>query len=90
MQIILYGVSLTHVTTIVFFHSISGKGNMDTLDDEHCDKCKTNPERKCRHCGCQYCGGKESPETQLFCEECQVWPLTDLFLLAFLSVIWSS
>jgi len=44
---------------------------MDTLDDEQCHKCKTNPERKCRHCGCQYCGGKESPETQLFCEECQ-------------------
>ena len=40
-------------------------------EPDHCAKCKKNPERKCRECGCKVCGGKEDPDVQLFCEECQ-------------------
>jgi len=39
--------------------------------DPPCNKCKGNARRKCKECGCSRCGGKEDPETQLFCEECQ-------------------
>jgi len=41
------------------------------IEDAVCDKCKKKPERLCKECGCQVCGGKEDPDTQLFCEECQ-------------------
>jgi len=35
-----------------------------------CDWCKDNPRRKCKHCACSVCGGKESPERQILCDEC--------------------
>ena len=40
-------------------------------EDDPCEKCKRNPTRKCRECGCQECGLKDDPDKQLFCEECQ-------------------
>ena len=42
-----------------------------TGEDDPCEKCKKNPTRKCRECGCQECGLKDDPDRQLFCEECQ-------------------
>ena len=38
---------------------------------EPCKVCKDNARRKCRECGCNICGGKDEPERQLFCEQCQ-------------------
>lgn len=38
---------------------------------EPCKKCHDNEAKKCKECGCSECGGKELPETQLFCEQCQ-------------------
>ncbi|ESO04458.1 hypothetical protein HELRODRAFT_79229 [Helobdella robusta] len=35
-----------------------------------CDHCKDDPARKCKHCSCCICGGKEEPEKQLMCDEC--------------------
>ncbi|KAK7110903.1 E3 ubiquitin-protein ligase UHRF1-like [Littorina saxatilis] len=35
-----------------------------------CDFCKDNPRRKCKHCACCVCGGKNDPEKQLMCDEC--------------------
>ncbi|RXG69348.1 E3 ubiquitin-protein ligase UHRF1 [Armadillidium vulgare] len=35
-----------------------------------CKTCKDNPKRKCKDCGCCKCGGKENPEKQLMCDEC--------------------
>ena len=35
-----------------------------------CDFCKDNPRRKCKHCACCVCGGKNEPEKQLMCDEC--------------------
>lgn len=36
-----------------------------------CNVCHDNARRKCKECGCSICGGKDEPETQLFCEQCQ-------------------
>ena len=35
-----------------------------------CDWCKDNPRRKCKHCACSVCGGKDSPDKQILCDEC--------------------
>ena len=43
----------------------------EAQEPEQCAKCKKTPDRKCRECGCRECGGKEDPDVQLFCEECQ-------------------
>uniref|UniRef100_A0A0K8SYY3 PHD-type domain-containing protein n=1 Tax=Lygus hesperus TaxID=30085 RepID=A0A0K8SYY3_LYGHE len=36
-----------------------------------CDKCKDNPRRKCKECSCVKCGGKEEPDKQIVCDECE-------------------
>ncbi len=37
-----------------------------------CDYCKDNPRRKCKHCACSVCGGKDSPDKQILCDECDM------------------
>lgn len=37
-----------------------------------CDWCKDNPRRKCKHCACSVCGGKDDPAKQLLCDECDM------------------
>lgn len=37
-----------------------------------CSTCKDNPKCKCKDCGCNECGGKENPEKQLMCDECDM------------------
>ena len=33
--------------------------------------CKNNLCQKCEECSCSICRGRDNPDTQLFCEECQ-------------------
>merc|ERR1712226_234016 len=40
--------------------------------EQLCKKCKKDPERKCKECGCTVCGSREDAEKQLFCEECEL------------------
>ncbi|XP_063245028.1 E3 ubiquitin-protein ligase UHRF1-like [Bacillus rossius redtenbacheri] len=35
-----------------------------------CAHCQDNPKRKCRECSCVECGGKDHPEQQMLCDEC--------------------
>ncbi|CAG0895767.1 unnamed protein product, partial [Darwinula stevensoni] len=35
----------------------------------NCSTCRDNPRRKCKDCGCNICGGKDRPESQLMCDE---------------------
>ncbi|GAB1600400.1 E3 ubiquitin-protein ligase UHRF1-like [Argonauta hians] len=42
------------------------------LNKPECDHCNDNPRRKCRHCACSVCGGKNDPEKQILCDECDV------------------
>ncbi|RWS03975.1 E3 ubiquitin-protein ligase UHRF1-like isoform X3 [Dinothrombium tinctorium] len=37
-----------------------------------CNKCNDNPEVRCRQCSCIECGGKDSADKQLLCDECNV------------------
>ncbi|KAM4809973.1 E3 ubiquitin-protein ligase UHRF1 [Rhinophrynus dorsalis] len=37
-----------------------------------CKHCKDNPKRTCRMCACHMCGGKQDPEKQLLCDECDM------------------
>ena len=39
--------------------------------EEVCKKCKNDPMKKCKECGCTVCGGKEDEDKQLFCEQCE-------------------
>ena len=45
-----------------------------------CSFCKDNPRRKCKHCACSVCGGKDSPDKQILCDDCDMayhlWCLT--------------
>lgn len=45
-----------------------------------CDWCKDNLCRKCKHCACCVCGGKDKPDKQILCDECNMayhlWCLT--------------
>lgn len=38
----------------------------------NCPNCKDLPRRKCKECGCHKCGGKEDPEKQIMCDECDM------------------
>ncbi|XP_078657460.1 E3 ubiquitin-protein ligase UHRF1-like [Branchiostoma floridae x Branchiostoma belcheri] len=35
-----------------------------------CMQCLDDPNKKCKHCNCHVCGGKEDPDKQLLCDEC--------------------
>ncbi|KAH0625848.1 hypothetical protein JD844_034179 [Phrynosoma platyrhinos] len=37
-----------------------------------CKHCKDNPSKMCRVCACYICGGKQDPEKQLMCDECDM------------------
>ena len=56
-------------------------GSAENGDDEQvvtrmkkpdCDWCKDNPRRKCKHCACSVCGGKNDPDKQILCDECDM------------------
>lgn len=35
-----------------------------------CDFCLDNPQKKCKECACTKCGGKDQPDVQIICDEC--------------------
>ncbi|NXG20679.1 UHRF1 ligase, partial [Grallaria varia] len=37
-----------------------------------CKACKDNPSKTCRVCACHICGGKQDPDKQLMCDECDM------------------
>lgn len=37
-----------------------------------CNHCKDDPLKKCKFCACNQCGGKEDPDKQLLCDECDL------------------
>ncbi|XP_020827105.1 E3 ubiquitin-protein ligase UHRF1 isoform X1 [Phascolarctos cinereus] len=37
-----------------------------------CKHCKDNPNKTCRMCACYVCGGKQDPDKQLMCDECDM------------------
>ncbi|XP_071584171.1 E3 ubiquitin-protein ligase UHRF1 isoform X2 [Heliangelus exortis] len=37
-----------------------------------CKACKDNPKKTCRICACHICGGKQDPDKQLMCDECDM------------------
>nr|XP_044990983.1 E3 ubiquitin-protein ligase UHRF1 isoform X2 [Jaculus jaculus] len=37
-----------------------------------CTHCKDNPNKPCQYCACHLCGGREAPEKQLLCDECDM------------------
>ena len=39
--------------------------------EQLCKKCKKDPKRNCKECGCTVCGSREDAGKQLFCEECE-------------------
>ncbi|XP_019849105.1 PREDICTED: E3 ubiquitin-protein ligase UHRF1 [Amphimedon queenslandica] len=50
-------------------NELTGEGEA-RMKKPDCDYCKDNPSRKCHHCACSVCGGKNDPEKQLLCDEC--------------------
>lgn len=54
--------------------SSSGEGEeaATRMKKPDCDWCKDNPRRKCKHCACSVCGGKENPDKQILCDECDM------------------
>ncbi|XP_022087295.1 E3 ubiquitin-protein ligase UHRF1-like [Acanthaster planci] len=45
---------------------------MKRSNKAECAYCKDNPRRKCKHCACHVCGGKDDPDRQLMCDECDM------------------
>nr|7XGA_A Chain A, Chimera of E3 ubiquitin-protein ligase UHRF1 and Developmental pluripotency-associated protein 3 [Mus musculus] len=37
-----------------------------------CRFCKDDENKPCRKCACHVCGGREAPEKQLLCDECDM------------------
>ena len=37
---------------------------------EKCETCHDNEKKKCKECGCRKCGGKQDPDNQIMCDEC--------------------
>ena len=51
--------------------SCNGEGVV-RMKKPDCDWCKDNPRRKCKHCACSVCGGKDSLDKQILCDECDM------------------
>ena len=47
---------------------VATETSTEVKPEEPCKKCKSNPEKNCKECGCQECGGKTPEEELLFCE----------------------
>ena len=47
---------------------VATETSTEVQPEEPCKKCKSNPEKNCKECGCQECGGKTPEEELLFCE----------------------
>ncbi|XP_025857149.1 E3 ubiquitin-protein ligase UHRF2 isoform X2 [Vulpes vulpes] len=41
-------------------------------NDPECDICGGDPNKNCRSCSCHICGGKQEPNMQLLCDECNM------------------
>ncbi|KAB1280301.1 E3 ubiquitin-protein ligase UHRF2 [Camelus dromedarius] len=41
-------------------------------NDPECDSCGGDPTKKCRSCSCHICGGKQEPNMQVLCDECNM------------------
>merc|ERR1712166_688689 len=50
---------------------VASETSTEVKPEEPCKKCKSNPEKNCKECGCMECGGKTPEEELLFCEECE-------------------
>lgn len=37
-----------------------------------CKHCKDDERKLCRMCACHMCGGKQDPDKQLMCDECDM------------------
>jgi len=44
----------------------------DQPSDGKCKGCNGNRARRCKECGCRKCGGKEDPDSQIMCDECDM------------------
>jgi len=40
--------------------------------DGACKGCGDNRSRRCKQCGCHQCGGKDDPNSQIMCDECDM------------------
>ncbi|NXS53377.1 UHRF1 ligase, partial [Brachypteracias leptosomus] len=47
-------------------------GTLKRQNGPVCKACKDNPNKKCRVCACHICGGKQDPDKQLMCDECDM------------------
>ena len=50
----------------------NGAEGVARMEKPDCDHCKDNPRRKCKFCACCVCGGKDSPDKQILCDECDL------------------
>lgn len=41
-------------------------------NDPECNSCGGDPDKKCHSCSCRTCGGKQEPNMQLLCDECNM------------------
>ncbi|XP_041041881.1 E3 ubiquitin-protein ligase UHRF1-like isoform X1 [Carcharodon carcharias] len=47
-------------------------GQFKRKSGPECKYCKADPEKECRFCACRLCGGKQDPDMQLLCDECNM------------------
>ncbi|KAG9289816.1 hypothetical protein G9A89_015396 [Geosiphon pyriformis] len=40
-------------------------------EDYFCNRCKNNPKKNCKECGCSVCGKKDDEEHTIVCDECE-------------------
>ncbi|XP_032873854.1 E3 ubiquitin-protein ligase UHRF2 isoform X2 [Amblyraja radiata] len=47
-------------------------GQFKRKSGPECKYCKADPDKECRYCACRLCGGKQDPDRQLLCDECNM------------------
>ena len=76
--------SCTHACIHLYTHSCvlphaEGEGEARKKKPD-CQHCKDNSRRKCKYCACSVCGGKDQPESQILCDDCDqayhIWCLS--------------
>lgn len=50
--------------------SVDGIVDEVAIFSAYCDACDDKPSVRCKVCSCHECGGKNSPEKQIICDEC--------------------
>ena len=69
-KLVAMGVSEKELKELGLGPEVATETSTEVKPEEPCKKCKSNPDKNCKECGCMECGGKTPADELLFCDVC--------------------